>query len=442
MSPTDAIAAVRDRRAARFADLERRANGTPGWLGEVRRTAFDRFTTLGFPTIRQEAWRHTDVAPIAGADFVAAPAAQLTAAEAARDMLSGLDCPTFVIANGRWMPTLTLRGTLPAGVQVQGLAAALRSDSRWLEPHLARHAAYTDHPFTALNTAFCDDGVVIQVARGVVLEEPIQLLFVAEGTVAFESHPRVLIVAEPESQVTVVENWTGRGVYFTNAVTEIVVGAAANVSHLRLQRESETAFHLARVHATLGRQSHFASWSVALGASLARCETDVVFGAEGGAAELYGLYAARGTQHTDNQTFIDHAQPHCTSQQLYKGVLGGAARGIFNGRVIVRPDAQKTNARQTNRNLLLSEMALVDTKPQLEIHADDVRCTHGATIGRLDEAPLFYLQSRGIGRREAQEILTQAFAREVIAKAAPETLRSAIEVHVEVQLAELGGGVA
>jgi Fe-S cluster assembly protein SufD len=382
------------------------------------------------------------VTPIAAMDFAAAPAAHPTVAEATRDMLSGLDCPTFVIVNGRWMSALAQRVDLPAGVQVQGLAAALRSDPRWLEPHLARHAAYADHPFTALNTAFCDDGVVIQVPRGVVVDEPIQLLFVSEGTTAFESHPRVLVVAESESQVTIVENWTGRGAYFTNAVTEIVIGEAASVSHVRLQREADTAFHVARVHATLGRQSHFASWSLALGSSLVRCETDVVFEAEGGASELYGLYAASGTQHSDNRSFIDHAQPHCTSQQLYKGVLAGSARGVFNGSVIVRPDAQKTNARQTNRNLLLSESALVDTKPQLEIHADDVRCTHGATIGRLDEAPLFYLQSRGIGRREAQEILIQAFAREVVAKSAPETLRSALEAQVEVRIAALGGGVA
>jgi Fe-S cluster assembly protein SufD len=381
-------------------------------------------------------------APSRAPNFAPAPALQLERSVADASGVVGLTGPRLVFVNGRWAPELSSVADLPRGVVLQGLAAALAADPVAVEHALARFTLPGDAPFAALNDALFEDGAYVFLPRGTVLGAPIQLVFVARGDAPFETHPRIVVVAEAGSQATVLETWEGRGVAWTNAVTQVTVGDGAHVQHVRVQQESGDAFHTGRVFAVLDRAAQFTSHSLALGAALARTEIDVAFAAEGGECSLQGVYAVGDSQLSDNRTFVDHAQPHCTSQQLYKGVLAGAARGIFNGRILVRQDAQKTAAHQANRNLLLSETALVDTKPQLEIHADDVRCTHGATIGRLDAAAIFYLQSRGIGAREAEAILTEAFAREALAKVQPEPLRAALEARVAERLVAWTGGAA
>jgi Fe-S cluster assembly protein SufD len=436
---------MKDARSARWAELDR--GPAPAWLRAARQAAFERFTGLGFPTTRLEAWRHTDVTPIARAAFAApaADGAHRLADAAARVALGGLGGPVLVFVNGRYASQLSNTGALQNGVRLESLALAWgEKDTALVEAHAGREPEAGAHAFTALNRALAEDGALVVIPRGLRLEAPIQLVFVAgpESGTAVESHPRVLVVAAPEAQATIVEIHSGDGDSFTNASTEIVVGDAAAVTHHKIQRASATAFHIARTQARLGRDARFESLVLTFGAALARNEVDVCFDALGGECTLDGLWINAGTQHTDHQTFVDHREGHSTSRQLYKGVLGGTAHGVFNGRVLVRPDAQQTNAQQRNNNLLLSESALVDTKPELEIHADDVRCTHGATIGRLDAQALFYLRSRGLGERAAYEMLVQAFAREVLDRVPDAALRAAYDGLATERLAALATGEA
>jgi Fe-S cluster assembly protein SufD len=306
-----------------------------------------------------------------------------------------------------------------------------------LEPYLARYARYQDHSFVALNTAFIEDGAFVSIPSGKIVEEPIHLFFVStaagEATV---SHPRNLILVGNDSQVTIVESYVGlnHGVTWTNAVTEIVVGESAVVEHYKLQWEREEAFHTATLQVHESRSSNFTSHSVALGGSLVRNEVNVALDGEGGECTLNGLYLATGRQHVDNHTRIDHVKPHCTSRELYKGVLEGKARGVFNGKIYVHKAAQKTDARQTNKNLLLSADASVDTKPQLEIYNNDVKCTHGSTIGQLDEDALFYLRARGIGLETARSLLTYGFISDIVGRIKLASIRDQLESFVTTRL--------
>jgi Fe-S cluster assembly protein SufD len=299
------------------------------------------------------------------------------------------------------------------------LAGALRSDAKLVEPHLARYARFEQNAFTALNTAFAEDGAFVYLPDGTSLKGPIHLLLLStvpgEATV---SHPRNLIVVGANSQVSLIESYVGLegGAYFTNAVTEISAGERSVIEHTKLEREGREGFHIATLDVHQGRGSSFVSSSIATGGALVRNDINVLFNGEGGDCTLNGLYVTGGDQHIDNHTSIDHAKPHCTSRELYKGILDGKSRGVFNGKIIVRKDAQKTNAHQTNKNLLLSQHALVNTKPQLEILADDVKCSHGATIGQLDEEALFYLRTRGIGSEAARNLLTYAFASDIVSR--------------------------
>jgi Fe-S cluster assembly protein SufD len=354
--------------------------------------------------------------------------------------LPGLGGPALVFVNGRWAREAGTPGALPRGVRVEPLSSVLAADGAALEPHFGRLATFDAHAFTALNTALADEGVVVVLPPGAVVERPIEILFLSDarrGDAGIESHPRVLVMAGEASQATIVEVHAGGAGSFTNAVTEIHIAPAAGITHWSVQRSAADAFHLARLQAALERDSRFVSGTLQMGAALARNEVDVTFGAEGGDCQLDGLYVVGGEQHVDVRTSVDHAQPHCTSRQLYKGVLGDRAHGVFNGRVIVRKDAQKTSAHQTNRNVILSEQALVDTKPQLEIYADDVQCTHGATIGRLDEDALFYLRARGIGAAEAQALLVQAFVHEVVSRARPDVLEPGLDAALAPRLTAL-----
>ena len=296
--------------------------------------------------------------------------------------------------------------------------------------HLGRLARIESQAFTALNTAFLCDGAVVEVASGVVVDTPIHLLFVTRsGAAPVLSQPRVLVVAGAHSQVRVVESYAGDGEtpYLSNTVTEVSVGDAALIDHYTLVREADAAFRVGSLHVTLGRASNFSSHIITLGGAIVRNEARVVLAGEGGECALNGLYLANGRQLVDNQTTIDHVQPHCDSHELYKGILGGRSRAVFNGKIIVRLDAQKTNAKQSNKTLLLSEDAQITTKPQLEIFADDVKCTHGATVGQLDQDALFYLRSRGLARDQARQLLTHAFAADLLGHIKVEAIRSQLD---------------
>jgi Fe-S cluster assembly protein SufD len=321
-------------------------------------------------------------------------------------------------------------------VQVWSLSEVLRKHPAWVEPRLSKLADYEKSTFTAWNTAFLDDGAFVNIPRGAVLTDPIHLVFLSEAPgAATVSHPRTLILAGPDSQATVVETYIGdANVYFTNAVTEIVLAEGAVLEHYKVQKEGLSGFHVQTLQVRQERASNFTSHNLALGAALARTDLNVLFAGEGGECTLNGLFAGAGSQHLDNHTLIDHATPHCMSRELYKGILGGKSRGVFHGKIIVRPDAQKTDAMQTNKNLLLSKEALVNSTPALEIRADDVKCRHGSTIGQLDQGALFYLRSRGIGEEDARALLTYAFAADVASRIKVPSIREGVEAFLGLRL--------
>jgi Fe-S cluster assembly protein SufD len=474
-----------------FMELEQRLSASaPSWLHEIRRAAMAGFAEKGFPTTRQEEWRNTNVAPIAAVPFqpattpwpppaaaggeldaalselnpsrrggrgqgvVAGVSAPSLAERIGQHPFADLGCPRLVFINGRFSKQLSTLETFPKGVKAGSLAEALASNGKTLERHLARYAGdYREHAFVALNTAFLEDGAFLEIPKGVVLEQPIYLLYVSDA-VGFPtvSYPRNLIIAGRESQATIIEGYVGpvagppvapagptnlapEGVYFTNAVSEIAVGEGAVIEYHRLQLESERAFHFGRLNFRLERSSSVATRSIATGGALVREEVKAVLDGEGAEATLEGLYVVTGRQHIDNQTILDHAQPHCSSREVYKGVLDGESSAVFNGKIIVRKDAQKTDSKQSNKNLLLSEKAIIDTKPALEIYADDVKCTHGATIGQIDPEAIFYLRSRGIGRQEARDLLTYAFVNDVLGRIKYEPLRERLREGLFARLA-------
>ena len=418
-----------------FAALEQRlAKQRASSLSGIRRAAIDRFAEIGFPTTRLEEWRFTNVAPIAQTAFVQAPdgaARAFTLSEGpGRNVSREAEDSQLVFINGRYSPALSRASRMPGGAVVGSLAAALVATPGVVEPHLARYAGYDDNAFVALNTAFIEDGAFIHIPDGAIVEDPIRVLFVSTANgAASVSHPRNLIVAGPNSQAVIVESYLAAedGVYLTNAVTEVVAGKNAVVEHCKLQRESEAAFHVASLVVHQDRDSKVSLHSISVGGAIARNEVSTRLGGEGADCALNGLYMAHGRQHVDSHTTIDHATPLSSSLEIYKGVLEGAAHGVFSGRITVRPDAQKIVARQTNKNLLLSEDAVVNTKPHLQIYADDVKCFHGATVGMLDEDALFYLRSRGMTREMAQDLLVHAFVGEVLGAIKVRALREEIE---------------
>ncbi len=415
----------------------------PAWLRDARRAAIARFETLGFPTMKNEDWHFTNAAPIAAAEFAllhgdAAP----VSASALAPYRFNASWPTLVFVNGRFRAELS-SGAPGAGVRVMDMPRAWRETPELLERHLTRIATSDSASFTALNTAFLDDGAVLHIAANVEAAVPVHLIFVADERAADgAAHVRNLIVAERGAQAGVVESYVSIGAarYFTNAVTELHVGDGATVRHVKVQRESERAYHVHTVQAVQGRDSHFQSFSFAIGAALSRTNVYTALAGPGCGATLNGLYMTDGEQHVDHQTRIEHIAPNCFSRELYKGILGGASHGVFNGKVYVHPEAQKTDGKQTNANLLLSERARVDTKPQLEIFADDVKCTHGATVGRLDPNALFYLESRGIGGDLARRLLTYAFAADVIETIELAPVREQLESLALARFAGVGAG--
>jgi Fe-S cluster assembly protein SufD len=425
-----------------FARLEKElARNGRSRARQMREEAIARFAELGFPTTRDEEWKYTNVAPIAKTPFRPAgdKARELALGRLEQLGLGELCRNRLVFINGHYSAELSSLRRLPEGVEMGCLAQALSDGAGRLEIHLGRYADYRSHSFVALNTALMEDGALLFVPKGKLIDEPIHLLFVSTAPEkAIVSHPRNLIVLERDSQATVIESYVGWGeaVYFTNAVTEIIVGENARLDHYKVETESEAAFHIATVQASLERSSNFASHALALGGALVRNEVNAELSGEGGECTLDGLYVAARRQHVDNQTRIDHVRAHCTSRELYKGILGGTARGVFNGKICVHKAAEKSDARQTNKNLLLSEEAWIDTKPQLEIFNNDVKCTHGSTIGQVDQDALFYLRSRGIGLDAARHILTHAFASEVAGRIKVASLRNYVDQLLTLKLQE------
>jgi Fe-S cluster assembly protein SufD len=414
------------------------ANGAghgPAWLKKLRESAIASFEKLGFPTTRNEDWRYTNVGPLAATVFQREDISTHNTTEIAADAVQRLSFADsasnrLVFVNGVCSPGLSRLHRLPVGARVESLADALFRDDAVLHAHLSRHVRYQDHPFVALNTAFIEDGALVLIPRGAVVEEPIYLVFVSTGQYGpVVSHPRNLIVVGERSQTRIVESHvgTGSGAYFANAVTEIVGGDGACVEHYILQRQGNEGFHIGNIEAQLSRQCDLSAHAITLSGSLVRNDVHVVLNGEGSECSLNGLYLVDGKQHIDNHTEIEHCMPRAKSRELYKGILSGSARGVFNGKILVHKDAQKSDARQTNKNLVLSENAVINTKPQLEIHADDVKCSHGSTVGQLDRDSLFYLRSRGIDSAEAQSLLCYAFASEVISRVKIATMRDQLD---------------
>jgi Fe-S cluster assembly protein SufD len=415
------------------------------WLQRLRRSALGRFEALGLPTTRDEEWRQTTVAALGEMRLTRPQAVTLSRADLEPLSAAGLDCPRVVVVNGRFDAALSDVDDLPSGLRVEGLGSALRSHPETLEASLGRVAPFEDRAFSALNTAAFEDGTVVSIAPRAVAESPIHVLHVAVAAgLSPAIHPRTLVVAGTGSQATVIETYVSLDgdLHVTNAVTEIVVGEDAILDHARVQWENERAYHFGAVQARQARASGYTNHNVSFGSALARNDIASLLEGEGAEATLNGLYLATGRRHTDNHTVLEHAAPHCPSRELYKGILSDRAHVVFNGRIIVRPGAQRTDAKQSNNTLLLSNDALIHTRPQLEIYADDVKCTHGATIGHLDDDALFYLRTRGIELDEARALLIRGFVGDIVERIAHAPLASRLAeriVAVTAHRAAAGG---
>jgi Fe-S cluster assembly protein SufD len=419
-------------------DAFQSTSNAPQWLNELRARGRARFAELGFPTTRNEEWKYTDVTPIANLTFAAQSHPNGTQANL-ESFLFG-DAHRLVFINGQFSATQSAIGELPNGVVVGSLAAAIANGNEAVQQHLGRYATHTeDDAFTALNTAFLHDGAFIFVPNNVVIERPIEVLWLASGHEETPAqHPRNLYVAGDNSQFTLVQVFAAQGsdVHFTNAVTEVVVGANAHVDQYTVQMENDHALHVGTLQVHAQRDSVFRSHVLTLGGRLVRNNANAVMQGENIECTLNGIVLGQGDQHVDNHTVMDHAMPHCNSKELFVHILDGRSTAVFNGKIFVRIDAQKTDAVQSNRTLLLSPDATINTKPQLEILADDVKCTHGATIGQLDEQALFYLRARGIPQAEARDLLTYAFAAEALEGVRIEALRERLEQELLNRLAQ------
>jgi Fe-S cluster assembly protein SufD len=413
------------------------ASQSPQWLSDLRAQGRARFDAVGFPTTRDEEWKYTDVTPIANLSF--APQPNLNGVSYSLESFLFGDAHRLVFLNGHFAAEQSSIGELPVGVIVGSLAAAIASNNEIVQQHLGRYATHTeDDAFTALNTAFLHDGAFIYVPNGVALERPIEVLWLASGhDDAPAQHPRNLYVAGDNSQFTLVQVFAAQGseVHFTNAVTEVVVGANAHVDQYTVQMENDHALHVGTLQVHAQRDSVFRSHTLTLGGRLVRNNSNAVMQGENIECTLNGIVLGQSDQHVDNHTVMDHAMPHCHSKELFVHILDDRSTAVFNGKIFVRIDAQKTDAVQSNRSLLLSPDATINTKPQLEILADDVKCTHGATIGQLDEKALFYLQARGIPQAEARNLLTYAFAAEALEGVRIEALRERLEQELLKRLA-------
>ncbi len=422
---------------AAFRNL-RESSPTVAWLELVRGSAMDRFEQLGFPSVKDEEWKYTSLTSLAKEDFTPAVSDEIDLPDADRFSYPETASAHLVLVNGFLREDLSTTTGLESVVAIDLFNAG--ADARYnkiIRKYLARNAGYHNNGVTALNTAFLQSGVFIWIPKNVKLEVPLQVTFVTDAELENSaSFPRVLVVGEENSSATVIENFVsqGEGKYFTNAIAEIVLKDGAHLEHYRLQRESRHAYHISTTSAELGRASSYNTTSINLGARLSRHDVSVVLDHEGAETAVDGLYMVGADQHSDTHSVIDHKQPHCNSHQLYKGILDDNGRAVFNGKIFVREGAQKTDAMQTNKNLLLSDKARVDTKPQLEIYADDVKCAHGAAVGQIDPEELFYLETRGIGPELGRNLLTYGFAEEVIGKIKVHSIRAQLDEIVLRQL--------
>ncbi len=439
MSSTTSVTPSISVGASAFAALaETAATSGPAWLVARRRAAAARFAEVGVPSSRDEEWRFTPVAAIGTTAWTApAASAPVTAADVAALRLA--DGPLAVLVDGVYVPALS---NLPASIQASSLQAAIAAGDAAVETHLGMIALPTATPFSALSLATFTDGVVLHLAAGTELAAPLEILHLtttsAEGALVA---PRVLVTAGKAARGAVVEQFVSLAdtVHLSNTVTELVLGEASWVEHIRVQREGARAWHVGYTHAHQARASHYRSFALSIGGKLSRHNLHARLAGEQVETLMYGLYLTQHEQLADTHSAIFHDEPNCNSWEVYKGVLADKSRAVFNGKVFVEPIAQKTDAKQTNRNLLLSDEAKVDTKPQLEIFADDVKCTHGATVGRLNEQQRYYLQTRGIGGRTAQELLIWAFAAEVLTEVMIPAVRNGIERIVRDRLEAMLG---
>lgn len=415
-----------------FKTFEDNLNGekTPE-LHRIRKEALKNFSELSLPTLKHEEWRYTNISPLLKYNFTL-PSKDLQISNELMNKFSfnEMDSNILIFVNGKFSKENSKLLNLQEGTIAGSISDAMKNNPEIIEKHFGKYASYNNQIFTALSTAYTKDGAFVYVPEGKIVEDPIHIIFI---TTASEEkiiiQPRNLFVASKNSQVTIIEHYVSENnnIYFTNSVTEIVVGDNAIVDHYKLQEESKNAFHIARVEIDQERSSNFTSHSISTGGAITRNNINARFNGEGGECTLNGLFLLEDKQLFDAHTLIDHATPLCNSHEYYKGILDDSSRGVFNGKVLVRQDAQKTNAFQKNNNILLSNNALVNTKPQLEIFADDVKCSHGATIGQIDEEAKFYLKSRGIGEEAANAILIHAFASDVIKSMKIESVRNYLE---------------
>ncbi|UCC72170.1 MAG: Fe-S cluster assembly protein SufD [Gemmatimonadota bacterium] len=412
-----------------FKKLENGAGG-PEWLRPMRRAAIARSSELGFPTVRDEDWKFTNLAPLSKRAFAPAAGADVTLEDLAPFVFRGQESARLVFVNGRYQPQLSDSCAQPGGVLACNLGQSLQLQPELVKLHLAQYLDYENDFFAALNTAFVEDGGFVYVPDGVVVERPVHLIYVSSETPAPSvTHPRNLIVVGEAAEGAVVEEYVSLGgeEYFTNAMTEIVAGPSAVLEHYRVQRESRKAFNVGTVRVEQSRSSNVACHAVHLGGGLVRNNVHPVLAGAGAECLINGLFLPAGKQHIDNFMRVEHVSPHCGSRQFYNGILNGSASGVFSGRIIVHKDAQKTDAKQTNRNLLLTDEAQMDSKPQLEIYADDVKCTHGATIGQLDDDAIFYLRARGVPEQTARTLLLFGFAAENLERMRQAPIRGYVE---------------
>ncbi|OWJ67722.1 Fe-S cluster assembly protein SufD [Inquilinus limosus] len=400
-----------------------------------RETGMARFESLGLPTRKQEAWKYTDLRRLEKLGLNGATAPADAALPDGLRAFVPAQGPSMVFVNGRLRPELSHLDALPKGLRLDGYAAALEAADAEVESRFAKAA---DASLVELNAALVEDGAVLRIAPGAVIEAPVRLVFLtAPGDAIVASHPRILVLAGANSQATVIEAYHGTDDtgYFTNAVVDAEIGDGARLRHYRRQSEGLQAVHLLNGSATIGRDATYDSFTLSLGADLARTEVVATFTGRGGNGHVTGAYLADGSRHIDTTTLIDHAVPDCRSREVFKGVLDGKGRGVFQGKIIVRRDAQRTDGYQLNRALMLSRTAEIDSKPELEIYADDVKCSHGATVGEIDSEALFYLRARGIDERTARALLVEAFLREALEEVADEAVREEFEAAVGLWLA-------
>jgi Fe-S cluster assembly protein SufD len=423
---------IKDWYISNFGEFEKRLNGEKeNPIHITRKDALSNFSRLEFPTIKDEEWKYTSIAPLLKHNFLPSYEKKTVSKELIKSLLfDEMEHSLIVFLNGRYSAENSILLNLPDGVIVGSIADKIKKKNEVLLKHFGKYADHQNHIFTALSTAYTEDGAFIYVPAGNIVKDPIHIIFITDSAnQKILTQPRNLFVAEKNSQVTIIEHYVGNEgeIYFTNSVTEIVSEENAVVDHIKLQEESKKAFHIARMEVDQERNSNFSSHLISTGADLTRNEFNAKFNDVGGECTLNGLYMIDGTQLFDAHTLMDHAKPHCNSHEHYKGILDDKSRGVFNGKIIVRQDAQKTNAFQENNSILLSDEALVNTKPQLEIFADDVKCSHGATIGQMDDDAKFYLKSRGIGEEASKGILLHAFASDVITSIKIESIRNYIE---------------